>query len=304
MILSTDLLTKAFPFYLAFNREMQLMHLGEAMLRLCPGLELGKALDQFFWVKHPNVPLEFDAISRETKSLFLLEALHDHQQFKGQILHNERKGLIFFLGSPWISDNDDLKTLGHKLTDRPSKESISDFLLLIQARGTTLSDTRRLAEKLAKQRSEMQKAVRKAELATAVLEQAADAVEVTDADFQILYVNKAFERITGFSRDEALGKTPLSLFCTEPHEQAIYEEIQQVIAKGEIWQGILQGKRKGGVSYQHEATVFPVQNSMDAMTNIVTIKRELSDRKSSPAPEDPGGSLSLLQTTFEATADG
>jgi diguanylate cyclase (GGDEF)-like protein/PAS domain S-box-containing protein len=311
LILSADVLTKSFPFYLAFNRNLRLVHIGEAMLRLCPHLAIEGSIEQCFRLKHPNISLKFESICQEKKSLFLLESIGDQQQFKGQILYHEQKDLIFFLGSPWVSDTEALQTMGIKVggaksrTDRPSKESISDFLLLLQARNTTLSDTRRLAEKLAKQREDLHRAVRKAELATAVLEQAADAVEVTDAQSRILYVNAAFERITGYSRDEALGKTPVALFCTEPHEEVFYQEISQALAKGEVWQGMLMGKRKDGSPYQHEATVFPVQDKDQHVANYVTVRRESIARpRIIPQPEDVGSSLSLLQTTFEATADG
>jgi diguanylate cyclase (GGDEF)-like protein/PAS domain S-box-containing protein len=313
LILSADVLTKSFPFYLAFNRNMQLVHIGESMSRLCPHLAIDAALGQYFWLKHPSVPLEFDAVCREKRSLFLLESLTDQQQFKGQILYHENKDLVFFLGSPWVSDSEALKIIGTKLggslregkAERPpSRESISDFLLLLQARNTTLSDTRRLAEKLAKQREDLHRAVRKAELATAVLEQAADSVEVTDSHSKILYVNAAFEKITGYSRDEVLGKTPVALFCTEPHEQAFYQEISHALAKGEVWKGILMGKRKDGSLYQHEATVFPVQDKDEQVANYVTVRRESIVRQPIAQPEDLGSSLSLLQTTFEATADG
>jgi diguanylate cyclase (GGDEF)-like protein/PAS domain S-box-containing protein len=310
LILSADVLTKSFPFYLAFNRNMRLVHIGEAMLRLCPHLAIDSPIHQYFWLKHPNIALEFDAIYREKKALFLLESIADRHQFKGQVLYHDQKDLIFFLGSPWVSDTEALQNMGIKVggtrqADRPSRESISDFLLLLQARNTTLADTRRLAEKLAKQREDLHQAVRKAELATAVLEQAADAVEVTDAQSRILYVNAAFERITGYSRDEAIGKTPVALFCTESHEEVFYHEISQALAKGEVWQGMLMGKRKDGTPYQHEATVFPVQDKDNQVANYVTVRRESIARPPVARQlEDVGSSLSLLQTTFEATADG
>jgi diguanylate cyclase (GGDEF)-like protein/PAS domain S-box-containing protein len=311
LILSTDVLTKTFPFYMAFDRNMRLTHIGESMQQLCPELALNAVISQFFWLRHPNIAFEFEAVLQEQRSLFLLESLSTQQQFKGQLLYNEGKGLVFFLGSPWLNDANTLQQIGSKFSqqlresksDRSASESISEFLLLLQARGTTLADTRRLAEKLAKQREDLHRAVRKAEMATAVLEQAADSVEVTDADAKIIYVNAAFEKITGYSRDEALGQTPVALFCTEPHEQAFYEEISQKLAKGEVWQGTLLGKRKDRSPYQHEATVFPVQDKGDKIANYVTVRREVRDRTSSQ-PEDVGSSLSLLQTTFEATADG
>jgi diguanylate cyclase (GGDEF)-like protein/PAS domain S-box-containing protein len=316
LILTAELLTKTFPFYVAFNRAMQLVHIGQSMQRLCPHLKVNDSIAHHFQLRHPQITFAFAEICQEKKSLFLLESIGDQQQFKGQILYYDHQDLLFFLGSPWISDSHPLQKLSSQLhdptpdsqsdlfrtSDRPPKESISDFLLLLQARGTSLSDTRKLAERLAKQREDLQREVRRAELATAVLEQAVDAVEVTDADSNILYVNAAFELLTGYSQNEVIGKAPIQIFCTEPHEKAFYEEINHTLAQGSIWQGTLQGKRKNGSVYQHEATVFAVQDKSDKTAYYVTVRREPISRSS--APEDLGHSLSLLQTTFEATADG
>jgi diguanylate cyclase (GGDEF)-like protein/PAS domain S-box-containing protein len=317
LILSAELLTKTFPFYVAFNRAMQLVQVGEAMRRLCPHMEVNTPIAQYFQLRHPLIPLDFAQILQERKALFLLESLTDKQQFKGQILHPDRQDLIFFLGSPWISDSHSLQTLSARFMQplepvgdrealpeeyRPPKESMSDFLLLLQARGKTLADTRKLAEHLAKQREDLRREVRQAELATAVLEQAADAVEVTDADSNLVYVNAAFEKLTGYSAEEVMGKAPIQLLCTEPHEKAFYEEINHTLAQGAVWQGTVRGKRKNRSPFQHEVTVFAIRDKHDQIVYYVTLRREATAR--SAQPEDLGHSLSLLQTTFEATADG
>jgi diguanylate cyclase (GGDEF)-like protein/PAS domain S-box-containing protein len=299
--LSADSLNQVFPFYIAFQADMQIAQIGEAMLKLCPVLALGELLRHHFRLRRPDIAFEFMAIREQPDVSLWLECLHNQLQFKGQAVYVEPQGLIYFLAMPWVEDQEALGALISKQSNRSSRGTAADILLLLQARATTLSDTRRLAEKIAEQRSELRLALRQAELATAVLEQAADAIEITDAQTRLLYVNPAFERITGYQREAVLGKTAAELFHPEQGDQ-FYDEIAATIAKGKVWQGTYMGRRQDGSLYPQEATIFPIHNKAGHITNHVAIKRDVSDRKRTQ--EKLGNSLSLLQATFEATADG
>jgi diguanylate cyclase (GGDEF)-like protein/PAS domain S-box-containing protein len=299
-LLSIELLTQAFPFFLAFQADMKLTQVGEAMQRLCPELILGEPIQHHFHLLEPEI--KFDLTTLLGHETLLLECLHNQLQFKGQLVLAEQQNLIYFLGSPWVEDYSSLVSIAAKAASRPSQSSTSDMLLLLQARATTLSDTRRLAEKIAEQRAELRQALRQAELATAVLEQAADVIEIADAEARLFYVNPAFERITGYQREEVLGKTPAELFRAGQHDVSFYDEISRTIAAGKVWQGTYLGRRKDGTLYPQEATIFPIHNKSGQITNHVAIKRDISDRKRTQ--EKLGNSLSLLQATFEATADG
>ncbi|MBF2049941.1 MAG: EAL domain-containing protein [Elainella sp. C42_A2020_010] len=298
--LSANLLTQAFPFYLAFRADGQLVQIGDAMQRLCPHLTPGQPIDYYFQLRQPSV--EFQSLTQPLDNLLRLECLANQVQFEGRAIYVEQQELIYFLGSPHLDDAYALNSLVAKVANRSSRGAASDMLLLLQARATSLSDTRRLAEKIAEQRAELRQALRQAELATAVLEQAADAIEITDADARLLYVNPAFERITGYQRDEVMGKTVAELFCLGQPDEILYQEIAQTIAAGKVWQGSCMGRRKDGSSYPQEVTIFPIHNKAGQITNRVAIKRDVSDRQRTQ--EKLGNSLSLLQATFEATADG
>ena len=300
--LSIQLLAQTFPFYVAIGSNLTIVHIGDALQQLYPHLSIESSLQSQFIIKRPNLPFEFEALRQKSNSLILLECRDDGLRFRGEVIYVEAQHLILLLISPWMTSADSLKTLGLKLSNSELKAAVSDFLFLLKARSATLSETRQLAAKLTKQRTELEQALQQAELATTVLEQAADAIEITDADAQLLYVNSAFERITGYSRDEVFGTTPASLFRAGQHDNAFYEEIWNVVSAGNVWQGTYLGRRKDGSFYHQEATIFPVHNQSGRITNYVAIKRDISDRKQTQTKLEH--SLALLRATFEATADG
>ena len=300
--LSVDALNQAFPFYLAIDAEMRIVQIGDALRQLCSTIGIGDPVSDHFRLRQPDLALTFQAISDQPEAPLLLETLQNQLQFSGQAIYAPQQSWLYLLTTPQLEDLQALSSLTSKIANRTAPGSASDMLLLLQARATTLSDTRRLAEKLAEQRAELRLALRQAELATAVLDQATDAIEVTDAQARLLYVNPAFEQTTGYRREEVLGKTPAELFRGGQHEDQMYEEISTAIEAGQVWQGAYLGRRKDGSLYPQDATIFPIHNRAGQITNHVAIKRDVSDRKRTQ--EKLGNSLSLLQATFEATADG
>jgi len=107
-------------------------------------------------------------------------------------------------------------------------------------------------------------------LATAV-EQAAEAIVITDADATILYVNPAFESITGYTRQEAVGQNP-RLLKSGRMNAAFYKQLWRTLTSGEVWHGHFSNKRKDGTLYDEEATISPIRDVAGRITNYVAIK--------------------------------
>jgi PAS domain S-box-containing protein len=116
-------------------------------------------------------------------------------------------------------------------------------------------------------------------LQATALANVADAIEITDDNAKYLYVNKAFESITGYTQQEVLGKTPAALLRSGSHSPEFYQEIFDSVAKGEIWHGFLVSKHKNGTLYDQEVTLSPILNTAGVMTHIVGVKRDITERK-------------------------
>jgi diguanylate cyclase (GGDEF)-like protein/PAS domain S-box-containing protein len=114
-------------------------------------------------------------------------------------------------------------------------------------------------------------------LATAI-EHAGDVIEITDAESRFEYVNAAFERISGYSRTDALGQTPFSLLMSDRNDEPHYRAVQNAIASGQVWHGTLTGRRKDGTLYEQEATISPVRDAEGVITHYVAVKRDITER--------------------------
>lgn len=114
-------------------------------------------------------------------------------------------------------------------------------------------------------------------LATAV-QAAADAVVVTDAARgMIQYINPAFEKITGYAREEAVGRD-LHLLDSGKQDQAFYQNLRETLRREGFWAGRLVQKRKDGLLYEEECTYSPVKNASGEIINYISIKRDVTEK--------------------------
>ena len=113
----------------------------------------------------------------------------------------------------------------------------------------------------------------------AAIEQAAESIVITDTDGRIEYVNPSFERITGYGREEVIGKSPRILNSGE-HSAGFYENMWSTLHRGEAWSGRIANRRKNGETYQETTTISPVRDDKGNVVNFVAVKRDITDELS------------------------
>jgi PAS domain S-box-containing protein len=112
-------------------------------------------------------------------------------------------------------------------------------------------------------------------LSTAI-EQAAEDIVITDPEGLIQYVNPAFEKITGYSKVEAIGRKP-SILKSGIHDTAFYENLWNTIKEGSVWTGHIINRRKDGNLIYEDATISPLLTSKGELTGYVSLKRDVTD---------------------------
>jgi PAS domain S-box-containing protein len=111
-----------------------------------------------------------------------------------------------------------------------------------------------------------------------IFEQATDIIMITDTAGQIEYINPHFEKITGYKKEEVLGKNP-SLLKSGYHTVNFYRKLWDTILSGSNWSGILINRKKNGSLYHEEANIFPIKNTKGKILKFAAINRDISERK-------------------------
>ena len=144
------------------------------------------------------------------------------------------------------------------------------------------------------------------------IEQSADAVVITDAAAQIVYVNPAFEQVSGYNRDEVLGQNP-RILKSGVESPAFYAAMWAALSSGQSFVGDLTNRHKDGSLFQEEAVISPIRDEAGTITSYVAVKRNVTRERASEAAREGisreraliAGTLAGLQVlpTPEATAE-
>ncbi|MFQ5514954.1 MAG: ATP-binding protein [Myxococcota bacterium] len=137
-----------------------------------------------------------------------------------------------------------------------------------RSRAAALAGAARQAEALARE-TEWRRLVETA------VENASEAMVITDPEGKMQYVNPAFERMTGYTRQQAIGQST-RLLKSGYHDSAFYAELWQKIRSGKIWSGKLVNRRKDGTFYHEEATISPVRDADGEIVHFVSVKRDVT----------------------------
>jgi PAS domain S-box-containing protein len=108
-------------------------------------------------------------------------------------------------------------------------------------------------------------------------EAAGHAIIITDDEGTIEYVNPAFERITGYSSEEAVGRSPRILKSGEMSDE-FYETLWETICRGETWEDVIVNRRKSGGLYHAQQTIAPITDEEGTVEEFVAIQTDVTDR--------------------------
>ncbi|KAF1079919.1 MAG: diguanylate cyclase/phosphodiesterase (GGDEF & EAL domains) with PAS/PAC sensor(s) [Candidatus Rifleibacterium amylolyticum] len=111
-----------------------------------------------------------------------------------------------------------------------------------------------------------------------VVEQSPIMVIITDLNGQIEYVNDSFSEITGYSREDALGRNPRFLRGCEQSPN-LAGNLWSVVASGKTWKGEFCNRRKNGEIFWVDSSISPVLNNQKKVTHFMAIQQDITTRK-------------------------
>ena len=105
-----------------------------------------------------------------------------------------------------------------------------------------------------------------------------EAIVITNTKGLIEYVNPSFTAITGYSFQEAIGKST-SLFKSNIHAEAFYDDLWTTILAGYRWEGEICNRRKDGSLYWEKNSIAPIKNEQGEITHFVSTKVDITHLK-------------------------
>ena len=126
------------------------------------------------------------------------------------------------------------------------------------------------------------KEIEQVRLQSTALEATANAIVITDREGCVIWFNRAFTVLTGYSLDEVYGKT-LNFLKSGAHGDGFYRNLWETILSGKVWEDETINQKKDGSRYVEQQMITPVRNEDGEITHFVAVKQDISDRKDADA---------------------
>lgn len=274
-----------FPFHFVVAPDERVVQAGRLLAALVPELKVGAVLTDHLRPLQPGGCHSVGRVSAEQRrSLFIFLIRTRDIQLRGQLIALDG-GLTMFVGSPWLTDTEEIARLGLPLSEFPIHDATLDLIHAVQAQRMAAQDHQRLVERLKLQRSQLQQAIallhnREAETSKLALVAARthSAVVITDSLGRIEWVNQGFERLTGYASREVVGRCPghfLQGAGTNPDTVAF---IRSRLQAKQGFQAEVLNYHRDGHPYWVDIEVQPVADENGKVTNFIAIEQDISAR--------------------------
>ena len=127
---------------------------------------------------------------------------------------------------------------------------------------------------------------------SSAVEQSADNVIITNKSSVIEYVNPAFEKLTGHSKKEVIGKKP-DILKSGKHDKEFYNKLYETIVSGRIFRGEIINMKKNGELYHTETTIMPIIDTSGNITHFVSTEKDITEQKKAEQIRIENESLAL-----------
>jgi diguanylate cyclase (GGDEF)-like protein/PAS domain S-box-containing protein len=194
----------------------------------------------------------------------------------------ETKVMLRSLGLFYLALGGALFAMSYFIISRVQRRlDTSRELILSQGQEREALQARHILE-LEDERDKLRQAQKDLRLADEVFENSIEGIIITDAQANILRVNRAFTAITGFDEDDTKGKKP-SLLRSERHDAAFYQGMWASLIEYGYWQGEVWNQRKNGEIYPQWLSIVTIRNEQGKTIHYLGVFADLSEKKQAEA---------------------
>lgn len=103
----------------------------------------------------------------------------------------------------------------------------------------------------------------------------ANAILITDSGGKIVWVNDAFCKLSGYSHEDAVGRTP-ALLHSGRQDRDFYTQLWKTVQSGQVWQGELTDRRKDGSTYTVDEIITPLHDEHGAISHYIAVQHDIT----------------------------
>ncbi len=272
-ILQTQL-SSACEITIICDKSGRIFYINDPKLVLCLEKSIGQAFESVFPLQKPNgskfLLCEITKTGNQEQDIFKLEYQGETLDYRIKVtplLDNQNEKLGFVIS---LLDVAECKQTEERV--KAIHTELAQMLLYAQQSRMVLLS---VIEDQKQAEAELQ-------LAAKVFEQSNEGIIITDSTHNIIKVNKAFSKITGYEESDALGNNPRMLSSGE-HDKEFYHAMWKSINEQGYWQGEVYDRRKDGSLYPELLSIRQVKNKNGRVTQFIGVFSDITERKADEA---------------------
>ena len=270
---------RAFPFFFAWDRDSKIVSFGRSLPKVCVGIERGELLSDAFVAERPAGELTHDSALSNKDSLFLLKHRSSGRVLRGQVLALDGSAYGIMLASPWLTDPNEVETMGLSMSDFAIHDQTMDLLQVVQTQRMAAADLKSLTERLTRQRTRLREQEAESRKLALVAAKTHNTVIIADAQGRIEWVNEAFVRLTGWTLEEVKGKTPGSFLQGPETDPLTVQAIREKLALRETCQAEILNYSKNGDRYWISMEIQPLLDLRGELGGFIAVESDVSERR-------------------------
>jgi PAS domain S-box-containing protein len=270
---------RAFPFYFVWDENGVILETGPSLPKFCPQAGIGARLQDVFASKRPEGEFSHAMAAAHTDRLFLLEELHTQRMLRGQIILMDEPVRGMMLGSPWLTDPEQVDDYGLTMSDFAIHDQTLDLLQVLQTQRMATDDFQKLNKRLTEQRAQLRAQEAQSRKLALVAARTDNAVIVSDSQGRIEWVNEGFTRITGWQPEEVIGKKPGSFLQGPETDPVTIAYMAKCLAEQKSFRTEIQNYHRNGRKYWVALEVQPMHDENGKVVNFMAIESDITQRR-------------------------
>jgi len=273
-----DSFNKLFPFYILIDSNLKIKGFGKSLAKALPLVKLNDDFTASFTVKRPHIEMAtFENLVAVFNQLVLIGTSSEEVDLRGQF--QEHNGLILFVGSPWFVSMDQVREKKLTLHDFAFHDPLFDLLHVLKTQEITTQELKELLIKINNQKKALDRDKEELNRLSLVASANENGVVFTKPNGEIFWCNDAYLQLTGYSKEEVIGKTPVLLGkCDETSEEELLK-MSVPFLNGEPFNVEHLHRRKGNKNFWVRTKGQPILDEEGKVEQYFAMIEDVTEKK-------------------------
>jgi PAS domain S-box-containing protein len=267
-----------FPFYILVDANLILKDFGTGLAKICPCFAINTPFEKHFIVDRPrDFNVSFENLKNHNNQLIILKCIKSGVILRGQF--QETGKMLVFIGSPWFLSMQEVLDKDLTASDFAIQDPSLDLLHVLNNQENIAQELKELLVTINDQKNKLKKDKAELNRLSLVASTNQNGVIFTEPDGAIFWCNDAYLKLTGYQRNEVLGKNPIDIgLCAETNKTDL-KKMTVPFFKGEAFEVEFAHGKKDGTSFWSKSKGQPILDNHGkvmqyfAMIEDISLKR-------------------------------